>query len=186
MVAFFNSTYFHLKTYNKTNFFKHTFCEFTEVNKNFFEQNPVHFKSKTGSFYSYTEEGIYRYSNHWGRVANCRWKLITAKKYKNQAYYSGFAKWSDFYALHESEKQFYISVDFDKKTVDFHHKENRENEFLYTSIEAQKKVQQIRILLKEEKWATYFDENIEVLRKKIISEFINSNKSLQQIKREQK
>jgi hypothetical protein len=48
--------------------------------------------------------------------------------------------------------------------------------------EAQKRIQQIQHLFKNNKWANYFDEELEELRFKIISEFINSHVSLQEIK----
>ena len=186
MVAFFNAINFNLKTYNKSNFFKHTFCEFRKVESSFFKENKFHFKSKAGSQYFYTEKGVYRYSNHWGRVANCRWRLFSDEKIKSQNFYVGFAKWCNFYPLNEKEKQFYISVDFENKMVDFHHKETNKEAFLFFAETAQKKVIQIRKLLNEDKWATYFEEDISVLRINIINEYINSNKSLQEIKNNQK
>jgi hypothetical protein len=152
------------------------------VNQDFFDENKVHFKSKAGSQYSYTEEGVYRYSNHWGRVANCRWRLFSTEKLKNQNDYLGFATWADFYALNETEKQFYISVDFENKGVEFHHKGTKEDVFVFFAETAQKKVIQIRKLFVDDKWAKYFDTNIHLLRKNIISEYISSNKSLQEIK----
>lgn len=152
------------------------------MNQAFFDENQIHFKSKAGSQYSYTKEGVYRYSNHWGRVANCRWRLQSDVKLKNQNYYVGFAKWTDFYALNETEKQFYISVDFEKYTVDFHHKGTKEDVFVFFAETAQKKVIQIKKLLLEDKWGRYFDEDIHILREKIITEYINSNISLQEVK----
>lgn len=171
-----------MKTYNRSNFFKHTFCDFKKVNQEFFDENQVHFKSKAGSQYSYTEEGVYRYSNHWGRVANCKWRLYSDKNLKNQKSYLGFAKWSDFYALNETEKQFYISVDFESMGVDFHHKGTKEDGFVFFAETAQKRVIQIRKLFLDDKWAKYFDTQIALLRKNIILEYINSNSSLQEIK----
>jgi len=41
-------------------------------------------------------------------------------------------------------------------------------------------------LFKDDKWARYFDIAINDLRFNIISEFINTDKTLQQIKSEQK
>lgn len=171
-----------MKTFTSNNFFAYTFCEFQQVNSDFFTKNKLHFKSKTGSQYFYTEEGVYRYSNHWGRVANCRWRLLSDEKIKNQYYYVGFSKWTDFYALNEVEKQFYISVDFENKTVDFHHKGTSENTFLFFAETAQKRVAQIRKLFSNDLWASYYKTDIETLRKKIISEYIQSNKTLQQLK----
>jgi hypothetical protein len=171
-----------LKTYNPTNFFKHTFCEFTQVIDFKFPEN-TYYKSKSESFYFYTDEGVYRKSNHWGRVANCRWRLLSDEKIKSQNDYVGFAKWTDFYALNEAEKQFYIAVDFKNKSVDFHHKGTKEDVFLFFAATAQKKAAQIRKLFLNDTWANYFDEDISTLRSQIISIFINSDKTLQEIKR---
>lgn len=171
-----------MRTYSKYNFFKHTFCSYKKVNQDFFDENNVHFKSKAGSQYSYTEQGVYRFSNHWGRVADCRWRLLSDEKIKNQNYYLGFAKWTDFYALNETEKQFYISVDFEKSIVEFYHKETKEDVFVFFAETAQKKVSEIRKLLTDHKWANYFDEDIDILREKVITKYINSNKTIQEVK----
>ncbi len=148
----------------------------------FFKENPIHFKSKADSFYSYTEKGVYRYSNHWGRVANCRWKLKANGMYKNQDMHLGFAKWVDFYSMNETEKLFYINVDFNLKKASFHHKMEETTVFLFTSIEAKKRVSIIQKLLKETKWAAYFEQSIDELRISLITELINSNQSVQQLK----
>ena len=175
-----------MKTYTSNNFFKHTFCDFKKVDSNFFNEKEFHFVSKAGSKYFYTEKGVYRCSNHWGRVADCRWRLISNEKIKSQNYYVGFAEWSEFYALNEAEKQFYISVDFEIKRTDFHHKTTKENVFLFFAATAQKKVTQIRKLFSDDKWAKHFNTDIDLLRKKIITEYINSNKTLQQLKLDHK
>lgn len=174
-----------MKTYNQTNFFKHTFCEFTQVNDFVFPEN-THYKSKSDSVYFYTDEGVYRKSNHWGRVANCRWRLLSNKKIKSQNFYTGFAKWSDFYPLNETEKQFYITVDFETNSVNFYHKATKESAFLFFAEAAQKKVEQIRKLLSDDKWTKYFEQESYLLKKNVVNQFINSNKSLQEIKNNQK
>jgi len=173
-----------LKTYTKHNFFKHTYCEFQEVSEDIFKANPAHYKSKSDSMYHYTPEGVYRYSDHWGRVANCRWKLLANDNYKSQVNHLGFAKWSEFYGINDTEKLFYLQVDFELKKVSFKHKEidSSDSNFLFTAQEAQKRQKHIRVLLKEERWAKYYDQDIEDLRKSIISEFISSNKTLQELK----
>lgn len=171
-----------MKIYNQSNFFKHTFCEFTQVD-NFQFPEKTNYKSKSESVYFYTAEGVYRKSNHWGRVANCRWKLISNNKYKNQQIVIGFANWSDFYPLNSNEKIFFIEVDFELKVVKLQPKKENSTHHLFSFSEAQKRVKQIKHLFEEEKWATYFDEEIDVLRAQIISEIISSNKTLQEIKR---
>ena len=142
------------------------------------------FKSKSDSHYFYSDDGVFRKSNHWGRVADCRWRLISENKIKSQNFYIGFAKWTDFYPLNEKEKQFYITVDFEKKIVNFHHKETKENVFLFFAETAQKRVEQIRKLLSDDAWTKYYEQNSNTLIKNIITQFINSNASLQEIKRD--
>lgn len=174
-----------MKTFNQTNFFKHTFCEFKEVT-NFKFSESTNYKSKSESIYYYSEEGVYRKSNHWGRVANCRWKLINSKNYKNQDIVIGFAKWSDFHPINTVEKLFFITIDYENKTAKIQSNKKNSIKYLYTYSEAQKRVKQVTHLFKNDKWATYFDLEIVKLRFKVLTEFINSTKSLQEIKNEQK
>lgn len=171
-----------MKSYNKSNFFKHTFCEFVKVENDIFNENKMHFKSKSGSNYYYTKEGVYRHSNHWGRVANCRWRLLSDQKIKSQDYYVGFANWSDFYPLNEKEKQFYISVDFNTNEVIIKHRKNKEKVFLFFAETAQKRVLDIKKILLQDKWAKYYETDIETLRTYIVNELVNSNRTLQEIK----
>ena len=171
-----------MKTYNQTNFFKHTFCEFQQVDTFEFPEN-TNYKSKSESEYFYTDEGVYRKSNHWGRVANCRWKLISNDNYKNQNIVIAFAKWVDFYPINSSEKIFFIEVDFENKTAKLQPKKENSTKYLHTFSEGQQKIKQIKHLLNDDKWAKYFDAEIEELRFKIIEDFINSDKTLQNIKR---
>lgn len=169
-----------LKTYNQTNFFKHTFCEFHQVDDFDFPENS-NYKSKSDSQYYYTKDGVYRKSNHWGRVANCRWKLISNGSYKNQQEVIGFAKWTNFYPINSSEKLFYIDVDFELKTVKIQPSKEF-NQYLFTYSEAQKRIKQIHHLFKDDKWTHYFDVEKEELYQKVVLEFINSNKTLGEIK----
>lgn len=172
-----------MKTYDKTNFFKHTFCEFTQVDDFEFPKK-TNYKSKSESYYFYTEDGVYRKSNHWGRVANCRWKLISTENYKNQNIVIGFAKWSDFYPINSTEKNFYIAVDFELKMAKLQPKKGNTTTYLFSFFEAQKRIQQINHLFKNNKWANYYSLEIDELRYKIVNEFVNSEKTLQKIKRQ--
>ncbi len=171
-----------MKTYNKTNFFKHTFCEFTQIEDFDFPEN-TNYKSKSESMYFYADEGVYRKSNHWGRVANCRWKLIVNDNYKNQNIVIGFAKWADFYPMNSTGKIFFIEVDFDKKLAKIQPKTESSTNHLFTFPEVQKRIKQINQLFTEDKWAIYYDDEIEPLRRKVISDYINSDKTLQEVKR---
>lgn len=171
-----------MKTYNQTNFFKHTFCEFHQVNDLEFPEKS-NYKSKSDSLYFYTKDGVYRKSNHWGRVANCRWKIIANKNYKNQNIVIGFAKWTDFYPINSSEKNFFIAVDFEKKTAKIQSEKEKKEQILFSYTEAQKRVKQINNLFKNDKWADYYNLQKDKLIKEVISEFINTYKSLSTIKK---
>ncbi|WP_420552762.1 hypothetical protein [Tenacibaculum aiptasiae] len=177
-----------MKEYYKYNFFKHTYCEFEKKEIDFFKGKSAHYQSKSGSLYYYTEDGVYRYSNHWGRVANCRWKIKGIENYRNQNYYVGYANWKDFYPLNDVDKVFYLEVDFKNKQVKIQRigKGMNENVFLMTSELVHKRLKQIQTLFKEYKWAKYYDEDIDVLRKEIILNLISSNKSLQVLKQDLK
>ena len=101
MVAFLFLNQNRLVPYHKNTFFRHTYCEFRQIEDVILPEK-THFKSKHNSLYHFTKEGVYRKSNHWGRVATCRWKLIPNATYKNQQTVLGFAKWEDFYPLNET------------------------------------------------------------------------------------
>lgn len=176
-----------LKKYNKTNFHKHTFCEFIEVDTNAIPNNEWHYKSKSGSGYCFTEEGVYRISNHWGRAANCRWRLISEIKNPNQKERIGYAKWIDFYPNNETENFFYVEVNFETKEATFQHKNNPNYDgkaVLRNASETAKVIRQIKEILESDTWAKYLDyENLEVLRNEIITKLIQTSTSFAEIKR---
>lgn len=176
-----------LKKYNKTNFHKHTFCEFIEVDTNVIPNIEWHYKSKSGSGYCFTEEGVYRISNHWGRAANCRWRLISEIKNPNQKERIGYAKWTDFYPNNETENFFYIEVNFETKEVTFQHKYNPNYDgkaVLRNAPETAKVIRQIKEILESDTWTKYLDfDDLEQLRKEIIQKLITDHQSLATIKK---
>ena len=173
--------------YNKNNFHKYTFCEFIEIEPNKISKIKTSYKSKSGSEYCFTEEGVYRISNHWGRAANCRWRLISEIKNPNQKERIGYAKWTDFYPNNETENFFYVEVNFDTKEVTFQHKNNPnydEKAVLRNASETAKVIRQIKEILESDTWAKYLDyEDLEVLRKEIITKLIQTSTSFAEIKR---
>ncbi|SNR15175.1 hypothetical protein [Tenacibaculum jejuense] len=173
-----------MSKYNKTNFFKHTYCQFEYKELNLLQEENINFKSKSGSSYVYTEQGVYRYSNHWGRVANCRWKLNGIPKYQNQNYYVGYAKWTDFFSLTSEEKLFSLKVNFETKKVIIYKPENSSKEELFDLTVIFKKKKEVEEVFKNTKWMQYYDEEVEVLQEKIIRRILTSNKSLREIKLE--
>ena len=175
------------KMFSKTNFHKYTFCIFKEVSfDNIKDLNP-NFKSKSGSYYYFTENGVYRLSDHWSRVANCRWRIeknvdiINSNKEK-----LGFAKWTDFYQDNDFEKLYFILLNQNNEVNYFHkNNENYSNQVLRTSVETTKRIKQIRVLLEESAWAKHLkDQNIKILRQEIIERLINSNQTLHEIRKE--
>ena len=183
-----------LKKYNKTNFHKHTFCEFTEVDSDLIPNIDWHYKSKSGSGYCFTEEGVYRISNHWGRAANCRWRLISnsransSSKINNSLHRIGYAKWTDFYPNNETENLFYVQVNFDTKEVTFQHKNNPNYDgkaVLRNASKTVKVIRQIKEILETDTWAKYLDfDHLEELRKEIILKLINTSMTLQTLKKD--
>ena len=176
-------------TYNCSNFHSHTFCEFVEIDSVPEIFNKPNYKSKSGSSYYFTEEGVYRSSNHWGRAANFRWRLIATSKAKvnNNLFRIGFAKWTDFYPNNETEPIFYIEVNFETSEVTFQHKNHLNYDgksVLRTAAETAKVIRQIKEVLENDAWAKYYDTiNIDSLRRDIIHQLCFSALSLMEIKR---
>lgn len=172
--------------YNRHNFYNHTFCIFTEVNIADTPSFKNCYSSKKGSSYYFTAEGVYRKSNHWGRVANCRWQLSTKSTNVNQVYRVGYANWTDFHTLNTTERLFYITINWNSKKVSFQHKNNNNynGEALKNVTEAKKTIQTIKKLLKDKKWAKYLHyNNYEIIQREIIEKLITTNDSFITIKK---
>ena len=176
------------KTYTKLNFHSYTFCIWNEVLFSEIRDLKINYKSQSGSEYIFTPEGLYRISNHWGRVAVCHWRLIPLAQFKNQNTIVGFAKWTDFYSNDDTSKLFFIKVDFETQDVNFYHKlssDTQEKVILRNAKETAKTIQIIKQVLTEINWAKYLHYNdLEVLRKEIVNELVNSEKSFLEIKKQ--
>lgn len=55
---------------------------------------------KTSSRYWYEHGGVYRESDHWGKVRHCQWELTDHVEGETVI---GFCKWEDFKMVEESE-----------------------------------------------------------------------------------
>lgn len=176
-----------MKTYSKNNFHKHTFCLWQEVPLSEIENLDKNHSSKSGSDYIFIEKGVYRISNHWGRVSNCRWKLVSTGNYKNQQIKVGFASWNNFFPNDETSKLYYIQVDFKTKGVDFFHKNDLNyggKSICRTANETSKTIKTIKEILTETSWSNYLKFNdLEVLRNEIINELIFTDKNFLEIKK---
>ena len=163
---------------------KSTFCIFKEVDIEQIITLKIDFKSDSGSEYYYTENGVFRFSNHWGKAATSKWRLIPDEKNIAKTKL-GFANWNDFHKDNLVDKLYFLEVDFEVNKVFFNHKNNlkpNENPVLRTSTETSKVIRQVRKLLENDKWATYFEtKNI---KQKIIHKIIYSEKTLFEIKQQ--
>ena len=163
---------------------------FKEVTNDAIKDLQPNYSSKSRSSYYFTEEGLYRVSNHWGRAANCRWKLdssaMKSTSSKDNRFKVGYAKWTDFYPNNEKENLFYIQVDFETKTVDFLHKGNPDYDGKSVCRNASETAKRIKIckeVLLEDKWCKYIQyDNLEELQIKIIRDLLITNKSFVEIK----
>lgn len=174
--------------YNRSNFHKNTFCVFKHLTSN--EASKINFvhKSKSGSEYFFTDEGVYRKSNHWGRVANCRWKLASSslEKVNNNTPQVGYACWNDFFSNNESQPLYFIFQD-DLGNFDFYHKEHSffEDKFaLRNASECSKVMKELKMVQQTDDWSKYLEiTDLETTRNWLIQELLTSNTNLASLKR---
>lgn len=175
-----------MNSFTKFNFHKHTFCLFQQVESSVLLNLKLGYKSASGSAYYFTELGVYRKSNHWGRAANCRWRLITNADYKNQTEIVGFAHWTDFYPNNETEKLFFITIDETKNEVHFNHKNHPDyaSQMLRNASDTAKRIKEIKIVLQDTSWSKYliFDD-FEEIKRKMLTELSNTNESFVNLKK---
>ena len=170
------------------NSFKNTFCVFKEMQIENILGFVVQYDSKSGSKYYYTELGMYRLSNHWGRLANSKWRLESMLPETTSKFKLGFALWQNFYPNNAVEQLYYVEVNLENNTANYQHKNNPyydEKAILRTTFETTKRIKQVRNIIHLTSWAKYFEhDDINYLREKITTELIYSNKTLEQIKKE--
>ena len=170
------------------NSFKNTFCVFQEVSLSSVKELVVQYQSKAGSSYYYSKSGMYRLSNHWGRLANSKWRLEPLQPESESKIKLGFAPWVNFYYDNPVDELYYLEANYLKQTVNYQHKNNSNYDnkaILRTSFETTKRIKQIRNLFALTSWAKYFEyDDLDILRKKIIEELIFTRKTLEEIKRE--
>ncbi len=176
------------KTYSKHNFHKHTFCIWKEVPLADVESFKISYTSHSGSRYIFRPEGLYRISNHWGRVANCHWRLVPLAEFKSQFNIVAFANWVDFYSNDDNSKLFYIKVDIPKQEVNFYHKQSATDQkdlIFRNAKETAKTIQTIKKVLTENDWSKYLNfAELEVLREEVIIELVSSNKTFLEVKKQ--
>lgn len=178
------------KIYNSTNFHRHTFCVFQEVSADELQELGLNYKSKSGSEYYFTEVGVYRKSNHWGRAANCKWRLIPLASSTKNRIKIGYAEWISFFPDNDFEKLYFIQYDPKTKQANYFHKNQSilpEQVLLRTSAETTKRLKIIRGLVNEPAWMDYIPhQNKELLLQFVCQQLCTSNNSLVHIKEEVK
>lgn len=173
------------------NSFKNTFCVFQEVEINEIKDLTVEYQSKSGSIYYYTKNGMYRLSNHWGRLANSKWRLMPLEAASESKKKLGFAYWTDFHHDNRFEKLYYIEVNFVTKKANYQHINNQkkcnnmhDTGVIRTSGETKKRLKQVRNILELNSWQKHFNtSDLESLRKSIINDLIFTDKPLDEIKK---
>ena len=77
---------------NRNNFYKNSICNYVSCDT---PKNKPDYISESGSMYWYTDDGVYRNSDHWGGVATCSWHL-DGTVWPDWNRRTGFCHWDDF------------------------------------------------------------------------------------------
>ncbi|AXG70795.1 hypothetical protein KORDIASMS9_03041 [Kordia sp. SMS9] len=174
--------------FHKQNFFKNTYCIFKAVDLQWIQDKTPDFTSRSGSQYFYTNDGVYRFSSHWGRAATCRWRLQTETSTFQNGAKVGFAKWTDFYKDNEVEKLYFVKKsEFTHKYEYFHKNEPsyKDEYVLRTAGDTRKVLRQLKTITTETKWAKYIPhDDLEDVRNYLINGLITSNKTLPELRRD--
>ena len=167
------------------NSLKNTFCVFVEVEHSEIEGLTIDYASKSGSQYYYTQQGMYRLANHWGRLANAKWRLIDLGLNENK-FKVGFAPWENFYPDNDTDNCYYLEMDWESNQMQYQHKNNpayNNKAILRNTKETQKRLKLARTILTKTQWAKHFHGmEIQELQTKIIQKLIDSNETIHQIK----
>jgi hypothetical protein len=174
------------KNYHRHNFHKHTYCVFQEVDFALVKGVQPDYTSASGSSYYFTNAGVYRHSNHWGRAANCKWRLASHQSSRYSGRVLGYANWSDFLPDNDSEKLYAIEIDFTSQTAHYYHKFSKdfpESTVFRTAPETLKRLKVIRQHLKDNKWLRHFEGNPSEIGQHILTQWNTGTESLEMIKR---
>ena len=129
---------------------------------------------------------MYRLSNHWGRLANSKWRLIPLEIPTDSKFKVGFAKYESFYPDNDLEEIYYLEYNSKNEEINYNHKQNPDFDkkaILRTTFETRKRIKQARNILTLSNWAKYYQTDIDILRFRIINELIFTDKTLDEIKR---
>lgn len=128
---------------------------------------------------------MYRFSNHWGRLANSKWRLIPLEITTDSKFKVGFAKYENFYPDNDVDAIYYLEYNSENETINYNHKNNPDFDgkaILRTTFETRKRIKHARNILTLSSWAKYYETDIDLLRIEIINELIFTDKTLDEIK----
>nr|WP_298660499.1 hypothetical protein [uncultured Flavobacterium sp.] len=170
--------------YTRHTFHNKTYCLFQQVALDTLPKTNPDYTSASGSKYYFTDEGVFRVATHWGRAANCRWRLIANTSYQNQQQACGYARWVDFQPNNEHEKLFYITIDWVKQTATFYHKNDPSyaGQLCRTANETAKRLQKITQILQHDDWkkhCTVYD--YDVAKQLLLDKLITTNSTVFQL-----
>lgn len=166
--------------FNRQNFHRHTFCIWQERPLSDIDGRLPQHSSRTGSQYYFNEEGVYRLSGHWARVANCRWRL-EGKEGKGTRL--GYARWTDFLPNNDTERLYWIEVDFERKEASYRHRDQGEVKgLLRTAADTIRRMREVRKILHTDDWAAYVNGDAEIVRKQWIQELVETDRPLVHIR----
>jgi hypothetical protein len=174
-----------IRTIDRNNFFKHTFCVFKEINPEEPEITSFAFKSKSGSAYYFTDNGVYRASNHWGRVGDCRWKLESEVYKTNHKPCVGFALWKDFFENKPQMNLYFIDWKANKPEINHCQATSFDLKYaLFNAVDAKKRRKIIEMILDTPDWQKYLNiENSIPNQQKAIALLRTTQKTWLEIKR---
>lgn len=169
--------------FNRANFFRNTFAIFER--KDPITTEKTHYVSKHGSKYIFAKNGVFRYSNHWGRVGNCRWRL-EGIDYKQQTNFWGYCSWNLFFENKEEQAVFFIEQLIDG-TYNYNHKGNASKEIVNfrNAKETAKAIQKLKEINATTQWAKHLPyDTIDVLRSFFNNKLLSTSLSFAEIQKE--
>ena len=109
-------------------------------------------------------------------------------EFKSQHNIVAFANWTDFYSNDDVSKLFFIKADIETHEVNFYHKQSFENQkdvVHRNAKETAKTIRTIKEVLTEINWAKYLKyDDLEILRKQVVTELVATAKSFLEIKKQ--
>lgn len=167
-------------TFNRSNFHKHTFCIWHDRPLSEIEGRLPDFTSRTGSRYYFHATGVYRLSGHWARVANCRWRLERTGEKGTRL---GYARWTDFLPNDDTQRLYWIEVDFERKEAHYRHRDQGEVKgLLRTAADTMRRIREVRKILNTDDWTAYVKGDPEILRKKWVTALVETEHALAHIR----